>query len=51
MKIVRVILLAGIIAVIFAGCSSKSNKTFDADKWINAWVKMWNTYDLNQVDN
>ncbi len=23
---------------------------FDTNKWIGAWVKMWNTYDLNQVD-
>jgi len=23
---------------------------FDTDKWINLWVKSWNTYDLNQVD-
>ena len=33
--------------------ASDQNKTtlaFDSDKWIDAWVESWNTYDLNQVD-
>jgi ketosteroid isomerase-like protein len=23
---------------------------FDADRWVSAWVEIWNTYDLDQVD-
>lgn len=23
---------------------------FDADRWVSAWVKIWNTYDLDPVD-
>ncbi len=23
---------------------------FDANKWLGAWVQMWNNYDLNQVE-
>jgi len=27
-----------------------SHLEFDADLWVNTWVSIWNTYDLNQVD-
>jgi hypothetical protein len=23
---------------------------FDTDRWVKAWVKMWNSYDLREVD-
>ena len=23
---------------------------FEVDRWVNTWAKIWNTYDLNQVD-
>lgn len=23
---------------------------FEADRWVNTWAKIWNTYDLDQVD-
>ena len=23
---------------------------FDADRWVSTWVRIWNTYDLDQVD-
>ncbi len=42
------------MAIGFTGSSTFSQEEldvpFDTDKWISAWVKMWNTYDLNQVD-
>ncbi len=29
---------------------SAPQPTFDTGKWIDAWVEMWNTYDLSQVE-
>ena len=44
-------LLFSIFAV---SCIEKPEATdkiqFDQDKYLNAWVDMWNSYDLNQVD-
>lgn len=43
MNIIKVILFLGIF-----GYSPMTS--FDADMWVGKWVKIWNTYDLNQVD-
>lgn len=49
----------GIMIMTLAGCNqSDSNResslnsqlTFNTDRWVNPWVKFWNSYDLNQVD-
>jgi hypothetical protein len=53
----RVLLL--LLLAAFVGCSSGSDEIqaaerspddYDAERWVNAWVKIWNTYDLDQVD-
>ncbi len=51
----RASILIGIMAVAsIAGNSSKvsvtSDEEFDVQKWVDAWVEIWNTYDLNQVE-
>jgi len=50
-KLVALFLTAHIL--LFFGCSSRNDTAvtpqFDTDKYIGAWVSMWNTYDLNQV--
>lgn len=55
MKFLRVTVLLGLVGVFcIAGDGPKltviSCEDFDASKWVDAWVEIWNTYDLNQVD-
>lgn len=51
----RAAILIGLMAVVcIAGNSSKvsvaSNEELKFQKWVDAWVEIWNTYDLNQVE-
>ena len=32
------------------GTVESSPVEFDGERWVNAWVQIWNTYDLDQVD-
>lgn len=55
MKFSKIAALVGITVLVYICCSGsgsieKFKPSFDAAKWVNAWVKIWNTYDLNQVD-
>lgn len=55
MEFTKIVSFIGIIALAYVCCNnsgpSEEMKTaFDAGKWTDAWVKIWNTYDLNQVD-
>ena len=49
----------GIMIMALVGCSQSDSNgksmgnsalTFNTDRWVNPWVKFWNSYDLNQVD-
>lgn len=53
MKIITSLGLIGLACVCCSGSGSSVNQPlpFDADKWVSAWVEIWNTYDLDQVDN
>ena len=51
--------LWGLILVVGGGCqtqpgnqnnSAAANAEFDTGRWMEAWVAMWNSYDLNLVD-
>lgn len=55
MKITRFLATLCLAAVLgFAGTNTSlkenPNVSFDTDKWIGEWTKMWNSYDLDQVD-
>ena len=55
MKITHILAALCLVAVAGIACThtnlkERSKITFDADKWVGDWVKMWNTYDLDQVD-
>lgn len=55
MDILKALLVVGIFAfaVIQSGNADSLNSaktSIDAEKWVEKWVKFWNTYDLNQVD-
>jgi hypothetical protein len=51
----KTLIVVGILgfAVIQTGWADSniiSKTPFDAEKWVGKWVKIWNTYDLDQVD-
>ncbi len=55
MKITRILAALCLVAIVCIACANTNSKekdkiTFEADKWVGDWVKMWNTYDLDQVD-
>ncbi len=55
MNIFKVLMVIGIISfvVIQSGNAVSFNKQtplFNAEKWVGKWVEIWNTYDLDQVD-
>ena len=55
MKSTRALAALCLVAAVILACANthsyaKQNIPFDTDKWVGDWVKMWNTYDLNQVD-
>ncbi len=50
---VALVLVAGVIGLIQSGCagtSGDSENPFDAEKWVGEWVNIWNTYDLDRID-
>jgi hypothetical protein len=57
-KMRPITLLGGIVMVTIlcaqvgggAATNGVAQKSQDSKKWIDAWVEMWNSYDLNQVD-
>lgn len=53
MRWFKFIAVVGIVMFVFIGCGPSNNtpSDFNADEWVSAWVEIWNTYDLNQVDN
>jgi len=56
MKILRFLAVLCLVAVVGIACTNTNSKEkpkvlFDAEKWVGDWVKMWNTYDLNQIDH
>ena len=55
MKSLKVLVLVSIftVGVIHSGKSdsfTSQTALFDGEKWVGKWVKIWNTYDLNKVD-
>lgn len=51
----RAVILIGVMVVACIAAdgsklSTASNGEFDVQKWVDAWVEIWNTYDLNQVE-
>lgn len=55
MKLPKIAIFTGLAVVAFICCggdgqSENEKPGFSADKWVDAWVKIWNTYDLSQVD-
>ena len=55
MKFLRFAVLIGIMVLLCVGSGSSrsievTDKEFNVSEWVDAWVEIWNTYDLNQVD-
>jgi hypothetical protein len=55
MEIARILAIFGLVALVGIACINTDPKevskiAFDADTWIGDWVKMWNTYDLDEVN-
>ena len=55
MKISKALCVVGIICFSLiqsgnAGSFNGPKTSFDAEKWVGKWVKIWNSYDLDQVD-
>lgn len=55
MPFLRFIALVVFVTILSVGLatsnqSEASDEDFNATKWVNAWVEIWNTYDLDQVD-
>ena len=46
-RITVILLLAGAAT---AGCAAEKSLRFDTEGLVGAWVDMWNTYDLSQVE-
>lgn len=55
MQVSRTMLCAGIVLLICVGCGGsgslqESTGDFSAGYWVDEWVEIWNSYDLNRVD-
>ena len=55
MRFLRFAVLIGIMVLLCVGSGSSrsievTDKEFNVSEWVDAWVEIWNTYDLNQVD-
>ena len=55
MRFLPFIMLIGMMALLCFGSGSSSSfkvedEDFHVEEWVDAWVEIWNTYDLNQVD-
>ena len=55
MNIIKIFLAVGIISFVMiqSGNTESINSSmisFEAEMWVEKWVKFWNTFDLDQVD-
>jgi ketosteroid isomerase-like protein len=55
MNFIKIVLVVGILSLFMiqsgnTGSIFSSKVQFDAEKCVEKWVKFWNTYDLDQVD-
>ncbi len=63
MKLFKTLIMLGVMNLIAVGCNQTESITptdsvsptdsalpFDTDRWVNPWVEIWNTFDLDQVD-